>query len=126
MNAEQKKTKSNAAAPRKRGNVLDILIVLLLVAAIVRQVCCTHCAVYILAYVQRTFGRVFCPPFNECLVVGSCVSYFPIYLRYAIVYPSFVYPMKYIGIKVVIALQAFCVATVGRACSVAVAVYSKR
>jgi hypothetical protein len=35
MNAEQKKTKSNATAPRKRGNVLDILIVLLLVAAIV-------------------------------------------------------------------------------------------
>ncbi len=49
-----------------------------------------------------------CPPFHQCFIVGSRMSYLPVYLRNVIVHPALACPQKYIGIQIIIILQAIC------------------
>ena len=51
------------------------------------------------------------PPLDERDVVGGWMPDFPIYLRHVIVYPSFAYPARDVGIQVVVVLQSVGVAT---------------
>ncbi len=72
-----------------------------------------HRAQYIFADIQRTVGGITIPPPYQLLVVGSLVPYLPIELRHAIVHPAIVHPFEYVGVKVVIILQAICRTAIG-------------
>ena len=51
-----------------------------------------------------------CPPFHQCFIVGSRMSYLPVYLRNVIVHPALACPQKHIGIQIIIILQAIRIA----------------
>ena len=77
-----------------------------LVLELVVRVGVLHGAVDVLTDEERTGCRVFCPPACQRIIVGCAVTYFPINLRNVIVHPSVVHPQQYIGIEVVVILQA--------------------
>ena len=67
-----------------------------------------HRTEYILANIKRTIACITVPPSDKFLIICRTIANFPINLWYAIVYPTIVYPLQYVGIEVVIVLQTIC------------------
>lgn len=77
-----------------------------LVASGVLFVGSAHSAFHVLSDDERTSSGKAAPPLDEFLVVGRAVTNFPIELGHGIIHPTFVNPVKHIGIKVVVVLQS--------------------
>ena len=72
-----------------------------------------HRTHHILTNIQRTGGSILRPPTDQCIIIGSRMTDFPINLRNIIVHPTIVHPHQHISIQIVIILQTACVAAIG-------------
>ena len=77
-----------------------------LVAAWIHRVGILGGALDVLADIERSVARIFVPPLDKGLVIGSLVAYLPINLRHAVVNEAIVHPEEHIGIEVVVVLQS--------------------